>query len=74
MDQLGLTLPRIIEAMAFAPKPKHRGKIMMSKLDIKDDFWCMVCEAGQEWNFAYILPDTPRETVEIVVPLALQMG
>ena len=74
MDQLGSALPRIIEAMASAPKPKHGSEIMMSKLDIKDGFWRMVCEAGQEWNFAYILPNKPGEPVEIVVPSSLQMG
>ena len=46
MDQLGSALPRIIEAMVSAPKPKHGGEIMMSKLDIKNGFWYMVCEAG----------------------------
>ncbi|KAL7545707.1 hypothetical protein ACHAWF_009056, partial [Thalassiosira exigua] len=34
----------------------------------------MVCKAGEEWNFAYILPNHPGEDVEIVVPSALQMG
>jgi len=74
MDQLGTALPRIIEALAFAPKGEDDGPIMMSKLDIKDGFWRMVCEAGQEWNFAYILPNKPGEPIEIVVPSALQMG
>ncbi|KAL7533742.1 hypothetical protein ACHAWF_007944 [Thalassiosira exigua] len=44
------------------------------KLDIKDGFWRMVCAEGQEWNFAYVLPNHPGEPVEIVVPSALQMG
>ncbi|KAL7546620.1 hypothetical protein ACHAWF_015384 [Thalassiosira exigua] len=44
------------------------------KLDIKDGFWRMVCAEGQEWNFAYVLPNHPGEPVEVVVPSALQMG
>ena len=47
---------------------------MFSKFDIKDGFWRMVCEARQEWNFAYVLPSLIDEPVEIVVPSALQMG
>ncbi|KAL7526943.1 hypothetical protein ACHAWF_001977 [Thalassiosira exigua] len=34
----------------------------------------MVCKTGEEWSFAYILPNNPGEEVEIVVPSALQMG
>ena len=46
MDQIGTALPRIIEAIARANPDE--GDIFFSKLDIKDDFWRMVCEAGQE--------------------------
>ena len=52
IDQIGSVLPRLIEALALAHI--ERGDIMISKLDIKDGFWRMVCEAGQEWNFAYM--------------------
>ncbi len=72
IHQIGTVLPRIIEAMASAPL--EGGDIMFSKLDIKDGFWRMVCQAGEEWNFAYILPNHPGQPVEIVVPSALQMG
>ena len=72
MDQIGSVLPRIIEALASAPL--EDGDIMFSKLDIKDGFWRMVCEKGQEWNFAYVLPSHPGHPPEIVVPSALQMG
>ena len=48
--------------------------ILFSKLDIKDGFWHMVCEEGQEWNFTYILPNHPGQPPKIVVPSALQMG
>jgi hypothetical protein len=72
IDQIGTVLPRIIAAIVEAPE--EMGDIMMAKLDIKDGFWRMVCEAGQEWNFAYVLPNHPGQPVEIVVPSALQMG
>ena len=72
MNQIGQVLPRIIEAMAHAPT--ENGSILMSKLDIKDGFWRMVCRLGEEWNFAYVLPNKPGEPIEIVVPSALQMG
>ena len=72
INQIGSVLPRIIEAMAAAPI--EGGDIMFSKLDISDGFWRMVCEEGQEWNFAYVLPAHPGSPVEIVVPSALQMG
>ena len=72
IDQIGTVLPRIIEAMAMAPE--DHGDIWWSKLDIKDGFWRMTCEEGEEWNFAYVLPNHPGEPVEIVVPSALQMG
>jgi hypothetical protein len=28
----------------------------MAKWDIKDGFWHMDCEKGEEYNFAYVLP------------------
>jgi hypothetical protein len=29
----------------------------MAKWDIKDGFWRMDCMEGEEWNFAYVLPN-----------------
>ena len=72
IGQIGSVLPRIIEAMANATDLET--DLMFSKLDITDGFWRMVCEEGEEWNFAYILPNHPGEPIEIVVPSALQMG
>ena len=46
MDQIGSVLPRMIEALAATPM--EGGDIMFSKLDIKDGFWRMVCEEGEE--------------------------
>jgi hypothetical protein len=52
LDQLGHALCRIIHAFAEADK---NAKIFMAKWDIKDGFWRMDCEAGEEYNFAYVL-------------------
>ena len=46
----------------------------MAKWDIKDSFWRMDCVEGEEWNFAYILPQKEGEPVLLVVPTSLQMG
>ena len=51
-----------------------------SKLDIKDGFWRLVVSKDDSWNFCYVLPPiNPKDTtelddIEVVVPLALQMG
>lgn len=55
IDQLGAALPRIIHAFATAA---NDAKIFMAKWDIKDGFWRLDCEDGEEWNFAYVLPTT----------------
>ena len=71
IDQLGSAIPRLIEGMAGAPK----GKLLFSKLDIKDGYWRMNVEQGGEWNFAYVLPPYDESTdIELVIPCALQMG
>jgi hypothetical protein len=46
----------------------------MAKWDIKDGFWHLNAKTGDEWNFAYVLPQPPGEPVKIVVPMSLQMG
>ena len=71
MDQIGSVLPRIIEALANAPL---QGDVMLSKLDVSDGFWRMVCEEGEEWNFAHVLLSKPGQDLEIVAPSVLQMG
>jgi len=53
IDQLGECLTRIIHAFAEA---SDDAKIFMAKWDIKDGFWRMDCRDGEEWNFAYVLP------------------
>ena len=72
IDQMGHVLSRIIHA--FAETAPDR-KIFLAKWDIKDGFWRLDCEQGQEWNFCYVLPpDAPDGPVELVVPTSLQMG
>ena len=52
-----------------------QGKLLFSKLDIKDGYWRMNVEQGGEWNFAYVLPPYDENTdIELVIPCALQMG
>jgi hypothetical protein len=53
IDQMGHSLQRIIHAFAEADED---AKIFMAKYDIKDGFWRLDCQEGEEWNFAYVLP------------------
>ncbi len=46
----------------------------MAKWDIKDGFWQMECQAGEEYNFAYVLPQEEGMPITLVVPTSLQMG
>ncbi len=71
IDQIGESLTRIIHAFAEA---EEDAKVFMAKWDIKDGFWRMDCEEGQEWNFSYVLPQPEGEPTKIVVPTSLQMG
>ena len=71
IDQTGEGLSRIIHAFAEADK---NAKIFMAKWDIKDGFWRMDCAEGEEWNFAYVLPQAEGKPTKLVVPTSLQMG
>lgn len=46
----------------------------MVKWDIKDGFWWLDCEAGEEWNFTYVLPLSIGGNPLLMVPTSLQMG
>ena len=70
-EQLGHVLNRIIHAFAAA---EEDAKVFMAKFDVKDGFWRLNCEEGQEWNFAYVMPQAPGEPIRLVVPTSLQMG
>jgi len=71
IDQIGESLSRIIYAFA---ETDDDAKIFMAKWDIKDGFWRMGGEEGQEYNFAYVLPQPPGHPVILVIPTSLQMG
>jgi hypothetical protein len=71
INQLGHSLQRIIHAFAMAP---DNAKIFMAKWDIKDGFWRLNCEKGEEWNFAYVLPSSVGDDPVLVIPTSLQMG
>jgi hypothetical protein len=55
LDQLGQALSRIIHAFAESDDTPD-AKIFKVKWDVKDGFWIMMCEEGEELNFAYVLP------------------
>ena len=71
INQMGHVLMRIIHAFAQA---EPEDKIFQAKWDIKDGFWRLDCQEGEEWNFAYVLPQEEGEPIMLVVPTALQMG
>jgi hypothetical protein len=50
------------------------AKIFMAKWGIKDGFWRLNCVEGEEYNFAYILPQPEEEPIQIVISTSLQMG
>lgn len=71
VDQLGHSLLRLINAFAEAAPT---DKIFMAKWDVKDGFWRLDCQEGEEYNFAYVLPQQEGEPIKLVVPTSLQMG
>ena len=71
IDQIGQVLPRIIAAIA---ESKPDEVVFMAKFDIKDGFWRLVCEEGEEYNFAYVLPQNNDQPTRLVIPTSLQMG
>lgn len=71
---MGHALHRIIHAFAEADRSYPNAKIFSAKWDVKDGFWRLVCQEGEEWNFAYVLPQAEGAPVKIVVPTSLQMG
>jgi hypothetical protein len=54
IDQLGHSLGRIIHAFVSMSDDE---KVFMAEWDIKDGFWQLDCAQGEEWNFAYVLPE-----------------
>jgi hypothetical protein len=66
-------LSRIIHVFG---ESRDDEKIFMAKWDVKDGFWRMDNEEGEEWkwNFAHVMPQDPSEPTRLVVPISLQMG
>ena len=46
----------------------------MAKWDVKDGFWRLNNAHGDEYNFAYVLPQEPGATPKLVILTSLQMG
>jgi hypothetical protein len=59
--------------LAFS-EAKEDANFFMAKWDIQDGFWRLDCEHGEEWNFAYVLPQEEGKPIQLVVPSLLQMG
>jgi hypothetical protein len=71
INQIGHALSCVIHAYATTSPDE---KIFMAKLDIKDGFWHLDCEEGEEWNFAYVLPAHDGPSMKLAIPNSLQMG
>lgn len=71
IDQMGHGLMRIVHAFAEA---SDDAMIFMAKWDVKDGFWRLDCESGEEWSFSYVLPQEEGKPPVLVVPTSLQMG
>lgn len=71
-NELGNVIPRLLWALA---KGEPNTPFFFTKVDIKDGFWRMRVSNDDVWNFAYVLPRlTPNDTIQLVIPSALQMG
>ena len=71
VDQLGHSLTRLIHAFA---ETTVNNKVFMAKWDVKDGFWRLDCQEGEEYNFAYVLPQEKDKRIILVIPTSLQMG
>ena len=66
-------LPCLIAVVATAPG--EDSNIIFANLDIKDGYWRMSVERGEEWNFVLppVLGQAP-DNIDLVAPSAVQMG
>jgi hypothetical protein len=71
VKEIGKVLPRLLQYMHDTPPGLH---ILFSKLDISNEFWCLIVHLADSFNFAYVLPQPDGEPIRIVVPSAVQMG
>ena len=74
IDQMGHSLMRIVYAFAEADRENPDVKIFSAKWYVQDRFRRLVAEDGEEWNFAYVLPQEEGEPTKLVIPTSLQMG
>ena len=76
MSYLGSVINRLIYLLA--DNYNKNVPFIFSKCDVKDDFWRMVINLRDAWNFAYVIPSTNRinniDDIELAIPHALQMG
>ena len=70
IDQIGHSLHCLLHAFAKAPE---EANIFLAKFDMKDGFWQMICKAGKEWNFVYVMSQPNSDPVWLVAPTSLQM-
>ena len=71
LSQFRSVLPHIIGAI-LETEDKNTP-IFFRKIDIKERFWRLVCQSGEEWNLAYVFPDVVGEPTRLVIPTSLQM-
>jgi hypothetical protein len=65
VKELNNVLSRLLNFMATVPPEEHAHS---SKLDLADEYWRMIVEDGQQWNFAYVMRGAPSTPIMIVVP------
>ncbi len=71
VKQIGKVLPRLLQYMPDTPVGLH---ILFSKLDVNDGFWRLILQGTDCYKFAYMLLQVAGKLIQIVVPLAVQMG
>ena len=71
IKQLGHLLLRIIHVFAEADED---AKVFMAKWNVKDGFLLLDCKEGEDYNFAYVLPQEEGLPIKLVIPVPLQMG
>jgi hypothetical protein len=73
MFELGNVIPQIIWTMKLSKDTTT--PFMFSKVNLKDGYWRMAVNEEDAWNFAYVLPGaSPHNTIQLVIPDALQIG
>jgi hypothetical protein len=72
VEELGWSLLSILKYMFDT---NCTWEIDWQKLDLSDGFWQMVIESGEEYNFAFQMPERKGDpNITYIVPSSLQMG